>query len=80
MKKVYDEITDDEIQEIWNKEEPEDGEPVRLNGKCVWAAAKRVCDFINAHEDIIKIETFVEGDKYQICPNFQNKIKTTRNY
>ena len=58
--KVYDEITEDEIREIWNEEDPDDGEPVRLNGKYVWEAAKRVCDFINAHDDIIHIETFGE--------------------
>ena len=58
--RVYDEITDDEIQEIWNNEDPEDGKPVRLNGKYVWEAAKRVCDFINEHDDIIHIATFGE--------------------
>ena len=58
--KVYDEITEDEIREIWNEEDPDDGEPVRLNGKYVWEAAKRVCDFINAHDDIIQIATFGE--------------------
>ena len=34
--KVCDEIMDDEIQEIWDNEDPEDGKPVRLNGKYVW--------------------------------------------
>ena len=57
--KVYDEITENEIQEIWNREDRED-EHIRLNGKYVWKTAKRVCDFINAHEDLINITTFGE--------------------
>ena len=35
MNKVYDEITDNEIEEIWKRESPDDEEPVRLNGKYV---------------------------------------------
>ena len=31
--KVYDEITEKEIEEIWNREVPDDDEPIRLNGK-----------------------------------------------
>ena len=31
--KVYDEITDDEIDEIWQREVPDGDEPIRLNGK-----------------------------------------------
>ena len=58
--KVFDEITDDEIAEIWRREGPEEDEPIRLNGKYVWETAKRVCNFINAHEDFIKITTFGE--------------------
>ena len=46
--KVYDEITEDEIQEIWMNETPDDGESIRLNGKYVWETAKRVCNNINA--------------------------------
>ena len=46
--KVYDEITEEEIEEIWKRESP-DEEDVRLNGKYVWEAAKRVCDFINTY-------------------------------
>ena len=49
--KVF-EITGDEIEEIWNREDQGD-EPVRLNGKYVWETAKRVCNFINAHEELI---------------------------
>ena len=59
MNKVYDEIADREIDEIWQRD-PDDGEPVRSNGKYVWETAKRVCDFINANEDIIRITTFGE--------------------
>ena len=55
--KVFDEITEDEIEEIWNREDGGD-EPIRLNGKYVWDTAKRVCDYINAHEDMIQIATF----------------------
>ena len=59
--KVYDEITEDEIEEIWKREEdPNDDEPIRLNGKYVWETAKRVCDFVTAHEDLIRITTFSE--------------------
>ena len=56
--KVYDEITDAEIEEIWTRETPDDDEPIRLNGKYVWETARRVCDFINAHEDRVHITTF----------------------
>ena len=52
--KVYDEITDAEIDELLNREDPGDDEAIRLNGKYVWETAKRVCNYINAHEDIIK--------------------------
>ena len=34
--KVFDEITEDEIEEIWNREGSDDDEPVRLDGKYVW--------------------------------------------
>ena len=60
MNKVYDEITEDEIAEIWKMEMPDNEEPIRLNGKYVWETAKRVCDFINTHEDFIHITTFGE--------------------
>ena len=33
----------------------------RLNRKYVWETAKRVCDFINTHEDLITITTFSEN-------------------
>ena len=58
--KVFDEITEVEIEEIWRRTEPGEEEPVRLNGKYVWETAKRVCDFINAHEDLIRITSFGE--------------------
>ena len=57
--KVYDVIAEDEIEEIWKRKNP-DEEPIRLNGKYVWETAKRVCDFINAHEEIITITSFRE--------------------
>ena len=40
--KVFDEITEEEIEEIWMREEPDDEGIVRLNGKYVWETAKRV--------------------------------------
>ena len=58
--KVYDEITEEEIKEIFQREDPDNGEDIRLNGNFVWETAKRVCDFINTHEDIINITTFGE--------------------
>ena len=58
--KVFDEITETEIEEIRQREGPEEDEPIRLNGKYVWETAKRVCDYINAHKDLIKITTFGE--------------------
>ena len=58
--KVYDEITELEIEEIWNREGQEEDEPIRLNGKYVWETVKRVCYFINRHEELIQIATFGE--------------------
>ena len=34
--KVFDEITESEIEEMWNREDADEGEPIRLNGKYVW--------------------------------------------
>ena len=62
---VYDEITDDEIEAIWKIEVP-DEENVRLNGKCVWETAKRVCDYINAHDDLICITSSGEYRKVML--------------
>ena len=53
-------ITEEEIEEIWHRETPDEDESIRLNGKYVWDTAKRVCEYINAHEDIIKIASFEE--------------------
>ena len=58
--KIYDEITDEEIEEIWKAEIQDAGEDIRLNGKYVWETAKKVCNFINAHEDLIHITSFGE--------------------
>ena len=60
MNKVIDEITENEIEEIWNREAPDQEEPFRFNGNCVRETAKRVCDFINAHEELIQITTIGE--------------------
>ena len=58
--KVHDEITEAEIGEIWHRADPAEDENIGLNGKNVWETAKRVCDYINSHEDLIHITTFGE--------------------
>ena len=75
--KVYDEITEEEIEEIWNREAPGDDEPIRLNGKYVWETAKRVCNYINAHEDIITIATF--GEYREVMKKVMRVIKEAHN-
>ena len=75
--KVYDEITEEEIKEIWQREDPENGEDIRLNGKYVWETAKRVCDFINTHEEIIHITTF--GEYRHVKRKVMNVIKEANN-
>ena len=75
--KVYDEITEAEIEEIWMKETPDEEENVRLNGKYVWETAKRVCDYINAHEDLIHITSF--GEYRMVMKKVMNVIKEANN-
>ena len=75
--KVFDEITEDEIDEIWRRDDQDPEEPVRLNGKCVWETAKRVCDYINAHEDIIAITTF--GEYREVMRKVMRVIKEAHN-
>ena len=58
--KVLDVISEGEIEEIWNRETPDNEDCFGIYGKYVWEAEKRVCDFINTHEDIINITTFGE--------------------
>ena len=60
MNKAYDETTEREIEEIWNREYPDESEPIRLNGKYVWETARRVCDFVDTHDVPIRITTFGE--------------------
>ena len=83
--KVYDEITEDEIQEILLMETPDDGESIRLNGKYVCETAKRVCVFINTHTPRTRPHHFVsriqrsnvEGDKgHQRGPQYGAETKT----
>ena len=57
---MYDKITDDEIREIWIMETPADGESIRLSWKYVLETAKRVCNFINSHEELVHITSFRE--------------------
>ena len=75
--KVYDEITEAEIEEIWMREAPDEDEPIRLNGKFVWETAKRVCDFINAHEELVNITTF--GDYRVVMKKVMKVIKEAHN-
>ena len=75
--KVYDEITDDEILEIWRCESPDESEAIRLNGKYVWDVAKRVCSFINAHDDLIHITTF--GEYREVMLKVMKVIKEAHN-
>ena len=75
--KVYDETPDREIEEIWIRDGPDDNEQVRLNGKFVWETAKRVCNFINAHDDLIRITTF--GEYKVVMKKVMNEIKEDDN-
>ena len=75
--KVFEEITETEIEEIWQREGPEEDEPIRLNGKFVWETAKRVCNFINAHEDLIQITTF--GEYRVVMKKVMKVIKEAHN-
>ena len=59
------------------REPPDDDEQVRLNGKMVWETAKRVCDFINAHEDLIHITTF--GEYRDVMRRVMKVIKEAHN-
>ena len=71
--KVYDEITENEIEEIWRKGDDPDDEPIRLNGNYVWETAKRVCEYINADEDLIHITTF--GENKEVMRKVSRVIK-----
>ena len=75
--KVFDEITEPEIWEIWNQETPDEEETIRLNGKYVWEVAKRVCDFINAHDDLIHISSF--GEYRDVMKKVMKVIKEAHN-
>ena len=75
--KVYDEITETEIDEIWKREGPDEFEPIRLNGKYVWETAKRVCDYINSHEELITITTF--GEYRVVMKKVMGVIKEANN-
>ena len=66
MNNVFEEITEEEIEEIWKREGSDDDEPVRLNGKYDWETAKRVCDFINTHDNLIHITTFRESRRVML--------------
>ena len=76
-KKVFDEITEAEIEEIWIREAPDEGEPIRPNGKYVWETAKRVCEYINTHEDLIHIGTF--GEYKEVMKRAMNVIRKAHN-
>ena len=72
---MYDKITEAEI-EIWKREGP-DVETVRLNGEYVWETAKRVCDYINSHQEIIAITTF--GEYREVMKKVMGVIKEAHN-
>ena len=75
--RVYDEVTETEIEEIRNGETPNDQVAIRLNGKYVWETAKRVCEYINAHEDLIHITTF--GEYKEVMKKVMMVIREARN-
>ena len=58
--KVLDVISEGEIEEIWNRETPDNEDCFGIYGKYVWEAAKRVGDYIDVHEDLIHITTVGE--------------------
>ena len=74
---MYDEITETEIGEIWEREDPAEDEIIRLNGKYVWETAKRVCDYINSHEDLIHIASF--GEYRDVMKKVMKVIKEAHN-
>ena len=55
-------FTEDEIDEIWKREDPGD-EPIKQNGKYFWETAKRVRGYINAHEELIQTHHSVSIEK-----------------
>ena len=75
--KVFDEIMEAEIEEIWMREAPDEGEPIRLHGKYVWETAKRVYEYINAHEDLIHITTF--GEYKEVMMKVMSVIREAHN-
>ena len=72
----FDEITEAEIEEIWQRERTEDHEDIRPDCKYVWETAKRVCECIKAHEDIIHITSFGE---YRCMKKVMKVIKEAQN-
>ena len=48
-----------------------------MNGKYVWETGKRVCDFINTHDDIIQITTF--GGNRNVIWNAMMVVKEAHN-
>ena len=76
VNKVYDEITEKEIK-IWTRDDPDEDEPIRLDGKYVWETAKRVCDFIDTDEDLIHITTF--GEYRRVMLKVMEVIKEAEN-
>ena len=48
-----------------------------MNGKYVWDTAKRVCDYINAHDDHIHITSF--GENREVMKKGIRVIKEAHN-
>ena len=75
--KVFDEITEEEIEEIWRRDQDDNQEVIRLNGKYAWETAKRVCHFISSHEELIHITTF--GEYRNVMRKVMSVIKEAHN-
>ena len=53
-------MAEDEIAEIWTFESLDNENTIRYNGQYVWETARRMCDNINAHEELIQITSLGE--------------------
>ena len=75
--KVYDEITEDVIEDVWKRKVSDDGEPVGLDGKYIWETATRVCDFTNTRQDLIGMTSF--GEYRRVMLKVMKVIKEAHN-
>ena len=49
---MFDQISETEIEEIWKRETSDEDEVTSLNGKHDWKMVRRLCEFINVHDNI----------------------------